>query len=333
MSAEQVALVRGDGIGPEIVAAATDVLDAVGVDVEWHEVPAGNDAYEQHGHPAPATTVKTIRDLGSALKGPFYTPSGGKVRSANHYLRPALDLFAAVRPVRRPTRGIDLVIVRENVEDLYPAIEWWAAPGVAQAIKVATEAGCVRISHVAFSIARDDGRSSVTVVHKANNLKLTEGLFLETARRVGDEYATVSVRDMMADTACSSIILDPSGFEVVLANNTFGDLLSNVAAAVAGSLGLVASANHGPDVMVAEASHGSVDELAGTGRANPVAMIRAGAMLARHLGRSDEANAIEVATEQTVEDGLCTGDLGGDATTNEVAVEIGRRAARSLSAP
>jgi len=327
-------LIQGDGIGPEVIGAAVRVVEASGAPIEWEERPAGLACAERHGHPAPVATLEAIRRHGAALKGPFSTESGRGHRSANHYLRRDLGLFACLRPIADEERGIDVLLVRENVEDLYGAIEWMATPDVAQAVKVASRRGCERVAAFAFDLARRRGRRRVTIVHKANNLKLTEGMFLEVAERLGAGYPELVVDDRLADTAAAQLVLEPQGFDVILTSNTFGDLLANVGAAVIGSVGLVASGNYGEDgLVVTEPGHGSAPELAGAGRANPLATICAAAMLLDALGLPPQARALELAVRRVRSGGLfTTADLGGRASTAEVAEEVAREVRRELPA-
>jgi isocitrate dehydrogenase (NAD+) len=315
----EVTIVRvaGDGVGPELVDAGTQIFDAAGVDVRWIDMPAGLGAYHTFGATAPAETIDAIRTYGAAMKGPFATPSAGEIRSANHYLRRELDLYACLRPV-----PIDLdrpiLLVRENVEDMYAAVEWWAAPGVAQGIKTATRQGCERIARYAFDLARREGRSSVTLVHKANNLKLTEGLFLDVATAVAGDYPEIEFRDMLADTACSTFVLDPEQFDVIVTSNTFGDLLSNIGAAVAGSLGLVGSINSGAGIHVAEAAHGDASQLAGKDQVNPIAFFDSVRLLMAAMGLAAQADRLRRALVTVRRAGPRTLDLGGAAATSDI---------------
>jgi isocitrate dehydrogenase (NAD+) len=325
-------LVPGDGIGPEIAAAACAVVDATGVDVTWEERPAGLVALNSHGHVAPPETLQAIRAVGAALKGPSSTPTGGGHHSANHYIRRELELYANLRPITDRTRGIDVLLVRENIEDHYAAIEWTAAPGVAEALKVVTRAGSKRVAQFACELAAREGRRRLTVVHKANNLKLTEGLFLGTAAEVAAGYPALEVDDLIVDAAAAQLVTAPESLDVLLMTNTFGDILSNVGAAVVGSLGLLPSANYGPDGLVlAEGGHGSAPELAGTGRANPLGIAAAAGLLLEAKGYKDEAAAIAAAVEEVKQSGACTPDLGGDASTDEVAVQTAQLVRRRLA--
>jgi isocitrate dehydrogenase (NAD+) len=298
----QAVLVEGDGIGPEVTRAARRVIEACGVPVSWEVHQAGADALARTGELVPRETLEAMRRVRFALKGPFRTPSGGTQRSANWILRRELDLYACLRPIRRRSRGIDFLIVRENVEDLYAAIEWMAAPGVAHAVKVATHDGCTRIARWAFALARARGRRRVTIVHKANNLKLTDGMFLDVARAVGAEYPDLVCDDMLADTAAAAIVGAPKTLDVMLMPNTFGDILSSAGAPLAGGIGVVPAMNAGGGLAVAEALHGSADDLAGTGRANPLGMIGAAAMLLAAAGYPREAAAIDSAIERAIDD-------------------------------
>jgi isocitrate dehydrogenase (NAD+) len=328
----RVVRIDGDGIGPEIVAVAVDAVEATGVPVEWVEMPAGDVVFERSGEVVPRETLEAIREVGAALKGPFSTPSGGSRRSPNFYIRRDLDLFACVRPIVDRRRGIDILLVRENVEDLYGAIEWTAAPGVAHAVKVASEHGCRRIAEFAVALARRLGRRRLTVVHKANNLKLTEGMFLGAVREVAAVVDDLAVDDLLADTAAAEFVLCPEELDVVVTTNTFGDLLSSVGAAVVGSLGLVPSSNHGADgSIVTEPSHGSAPQLAGRGRANPVAAIGAAGMLLEGLGYADEGGAIRDAAEEIREEGIRTPDLGGVTSTSEVGQHVCGKVRQALS--
>lgn len=321
---EPLSIVRidGDGVGPELVAAGCRVVEALGVPVRWIDAAAGLGAYEKYGATAPEATIAALREHRIAIKGPFQTPSGGSIRSGNHYIRRALDLYACLRPMPIVPDRAPVLLVRENVEDLYGAIEWMATPDVAQAVKVATRAGCTRIARYAFETARTEGRAKVTLVHKANNLKLTEGLMLEVARQVAAGYPDIVFEDMLADTAAATLVLDPAHFDVIVTSHTVGDILSNLGAALAGSLGLVGSLDSGADVFVAEASHGAAGELAGTGRVNPVAFLRGVELLLNAVGRVKEHRVLGEALDDWVAEGPRTIDLGGEATTSAVVDHI-----------
>jgi isocitrate dehydrogenase (NAD+) len=321
----RIVVIDGDGIGPEIVKAAQTVLEATGLTIQWQRRAAGLTAYRETGVVVTGETLTAIEEAGAALKGPFLTPSGGSTRSANWYIRRQLGLFAGLRPIQCRSQGIDLLIVRENVEDLYGAVEWQATPDVAHAVKIASRDGCRRIATFAFATALREGRRRVTVVHKANNLKLTDGMFLEVAREVSHDHPDVELNDMLVDTAAYTLVRDPHQFDVLLAPNTFGDILSSVGAALEGSLGLLPSLNVGVKAVVAEAAHGAAPDLTGTNRANPVAMIRAAGMLLQALGRRREGAAIREAVEDVYAARVSTPDAGGTATTTEVAARVANR--------
>ncbi|MFI7020000.1 isocitrate/isopropylmalate dehydrogenase family protein [Streptomyces sp. NPDC050164] len=320
----KIVMIAGDGVGPEITAAAVRVVEATGLDVEWIEADAGETALAKHGDVAPDHTLDLIRETGLALKGPFYTPSGGSRRSPNQRIRRELELYACVRPIDILSLPRPVLLVRENVEDMYAAVEWSPAPGVAEGLKIATWRGCTRIVRHAFERAAAESRSRVTLVHKANNLKLTEGMLLDAAREVAEDFPHLRLDDLIVDTAAAQLVLEPESFDVIVTSNTFGDILSSVGAAVAGSLGLVGSLNRGDNVIVAEASHGHVGDLTGTGRVNPLAMISAAGLLLRDAGRTDLGDAVLDAVRETREKEIQTLDLGGEATTEQVTDAVVR---------
>jgi isocitrate dehydrogenase (NAD+) len=328
-----VVLVPGDGIGPEVAAATTRVLDAAGAPVGWIARHAGVTALEQEGDVLPPATIEAIREHGIALKGPCTTPVGTGFRSINVSLRKTLDLYAAVRPVRSlpgvPTRfdGVDLVIVRENTEGLYSGVENEVTPGVVTSMKVATEAACTRIAEYAFSYASRRGRRRVTVFHKANIMKLTDGLFLRCAREVhAARHPGIEYEELIIDAACMRLVQDPSRFDVLLMENLYGDVVSDLAAGLVGGLGVVPGANIGEARAVFEAVHGSAPDIAGRGVANPLALLMSAVMMLNHLAdtRGDErcrtvAERIKVAYNLALRDGEKTGDLGGTLGTEAFA--------------
>jgi isocitrate dehydrogenase (NAD+) len=335
MSTElEVVFIEGDGIGPEIVRASIEVLDATGVGIAWKRALAGTEAIEAEGHIAPAATIELVRAANSAIKGPTSTPVGGGSRSANFYVRQQLELFGGVRRFVDRSAGIDVVLVRENLEDLYGAIEWSSAPGVSHAVKVSTAAGARRVARLAFRLAREWKRERVTIVHKANNLKLTEGLFRETALEVAAEHPEIACEELLADSAAAQLARAPQEVDVMLATNTYGDLLSSVAAAGAGGPAAVSTANFGPGgLVVAEAGHGSAPSLAGTGSANPLGLLGGGAMLLAARGHGREAEAIWAAIASVREAGVLTPDLGGGATLEEVTAAVVAEVRGRLSPP
>jgi len=316
-----VTLIAGDGIGPEVVAATVRVLDAAGAALAWEPAPAGMGAIASHGDPLPDTTLEAIRRTGVALKGPLTTPVGGGFSSVNVRIRQGLDLYANVRPVKSVPGlasrfdNVDLVVVRENTEGLYSGIEYTATPGVAVSLKVVTERASTRIARYAFELARREGRRHVTAVHKANIMKLSDGLFLDCVRKVGAEYPELVYDEVIVDAMSMHLVLRPERYEVLVMDNLYGDILSDLAAGLVGGLGLTPAGNIGDTGAVFEAVHGSAPDIAGQGIANPTALIRAGAMLLRHLGDQARATAIEDAVQAVLTSELRTRDLGGTATT------------------
>lgn len=329
MGAHRAVLIPGDGIGPEVTHAACRVIAATGVAVEWEAVEAGEAAVETHGDPLPDEALERIREFGVALKGPVTTPVGEGFASVNVALRRRLGLYANLRPVRSipgvPSRyrDVDLVIVRENTEGLYVGIEGEPRAGVVEAVRRITAEASSRIARFAFAYAARNGRRSVTVVHKANILKRSDGLFLKCARRVAADYPGVGYRERIVDAACLDLVLDPSRHDVLLCPNLYGDIISDLAAGLVGGLGLVPAANLGDGVAVFEAVHGSAPNIAGKGIANPTALILAGAMLLHHLGETEAGQAIEAAVARVYREGKrLTPDVGGTATTREFAEAV-----------
>ncbi len=324
-----VTLLAGDGIGPEVTEAAVRVLEAAGVAIEWDRVEAGGEVIAKYGTPVPEPVLQSIRRRGVALKGPITTPVGEGFRSANVTLRQNLDLYACIRPVRSlpgvRTRfeGVDLIVVRENTEDLYSGLEHRVTAGVVESIKVVTERACLRIARYAFALARRLGRSKVTAVHKANIMKLTDGLFLECCRRVARDHRDIEFGDVIVDNCAMQLVRDPTQFDVLLLGNLYGDIMSDLCAGLVGGLGVVPGANVGDDVAVFEAVHGSAPDIAGKGLANPTAVILSSVEMMKHLGELSAATRIEAAVHATlVEPLLRTRDLGGNATTDEFTKSV-----------
>ncbi len=322
-------LIPGDGIGPEVIEAAVRVVDATGVHIDWQRVEAGADVFVKYGTPLPDEVLNSVRTTGIALKGPIGTPIGGGFKSANVAMRQSLDLYACVRPIRTvpgiPSRfeNVDFVIVRENTEGLYSGLEHRVAPGVVESLKVVTEAASLRIARYAFELARDQGRHTVAAIHKANIMKLSDGLFLECARRVARDYPEIELRELIIDNCAMQLVTKPEQFDVLLMDNLYGDILSDLGAGLVGGLGIVPGSNIGTECAVFEAVHGSAPDLAGKDRANPVAVIRSAAQLVAHLGETDAAARIESAVEAALSDPANhTGDLGGKATTTELTDAI-----------
>jgi isocitrate dehydrogenase (NAD+) len=333
MNRHPVVLIPGDGIGPEVTAAVQRILKAVDAPIEWVEHVAGLAAIERGRDGLPAETLDAIRTHAVALKGPCTTPIGEGFVSINVRLRKELDLYAAVRPVRNldgvPTRyqGVDLVIVRENTEGLYSGIEATLAPGVVTTTKVATEKACSRIARWAFRYARQRGRKKITVFHKANIMKLTDGMFMRCARAVHDqEFPEVDYQELIIDAGCMALVQDPTRFDLLLLENLYGDVLSDLCAAFVGGLGVVPGANIGDHGAVFEAVHGSAPDIAGRDLANPLALLMSAVMLLNHLAetRRDEACAaaaqrIKDGYNHALAEGCKTRDLGGTLGTREFA--------------
>ena len=327
--ATPVVLIAGDGIGPEVTAAMQVVLHAAGADVAWVEAHAGLGAAERFGDPLPQATLDLIRRHRVALKGPCTTPVGKGFRSINVRLRQDLDLFASVRPVctlpgvKVPYQQVDLVVVRENTEGLYSGQEHVVVPGVVESLRIVTRAAAERIVRYAFDLARTQGRRRVTFCHKDNVLPLSDGLFLATARAVADDFPFLEFEEMHVDRLCLELALDPSRYDVLVMENLFGDVLSDVCAGLVGGLGLVPGANLGARYAVFEAVHGSAPDIAGKGLANPIALIRSAAMMLDHIGQRAPARRIEESVRRTLADGRgLTRDLGGDGNTATITERL-----------
>lgn len=330
MSTHRVAFLAGDGIGPEVAESARQVVEAAGLPVEWIDAPMGLGAFQSQGDALPKDSVALIRDCGVALKGPTTTPIGGGHVSANVRLRKELELFANVRPVKTvpgletPYGAVDMVIVRENTESLYAGIENEVAPGVVTSIKVITDRACRRISRFAFDYAGRWERGEVTAVHKANIMKLADGLFLNVAREVSADYEGVQFSDVLVDALCMKMVTDPSRFDILLLENLYGDIVSDLAAGLIGGLGLAPGANYGEDCAVFEAIHGTAPDIAGKGVANPIAMILSAAMMCHHLGRPDLYTRIRRGVAAVTRDNKAalTPDLGGTGDTAGLTAAI-----------
>ena len=331
MPKTRIAVIPGDGIGPEITDATIGILEATGFEAEWVKLDAGLSAIEK-GKPAmPPETIEAVREIGVALKGPTTTPSGKGHTSANVALRKALDLFANVRPAKTlpglhgpfANKNLDIMIVRENTEDLYAGIEFQPHPDVAQAIKVITRPGSRRVVEYAFNMARQQGRDRVTAVHKANIMKLTDGMFLEEFYKAGQKYREIRADDIIVDNCCMQLVTRPEQFDVLVTENLYGDIVSDLCAGLVGGLGLAPGANIGEHAAVFEAVHGSAPDIAGRGVANPTALLFSAVMMLRHLGYTDQADRIMSSVLRVCSDGKClTMDLGGKASTNEYTREV-----------
>ncbi len=333
--ARRVCLIPGDGIGPEVTEAACEVIRAAGAAIEWIPLPAGAAAAEMHGDVLPARTLEAIEEIRLALKGPLTTPIGKGFRSVNVQLRKRFDLYAAVRPVRSlegiRTRfeGVEIVVIRENTEGLYSGLEHEVVPGVVESLKVATRAGCERIARFAFRYAKERRRRKVSVFHKANIMKMSDGLFIECSRRVhGEEAPEVEYEELIIDNACMQLVRDPTRFDVLLLENLYGDLLSDLCAGLVGGLGVVPGANIGADCAIFEAVHGSAPDIAGKGVANPLALIMSGVMMLNHIGETAAAERIKKAYDAVLSGGNPkerTPDIGGTGGTRDFARAITRR--------
>jgi isocitrate dehydrogenase (NAD+) len=324
-----VTLIPGDGIGPEIMAAVQRVIEAAGVEIEWHVHEAGAHAIEQYGTQVPEHVLSGIRADRVCLKGPVTTPIGTGFTSANVILRKSLDLYANLRPalslrgVKSRYENVDLVVVRENTEGLYSGIEHEVVPGVVESLKIVTEKASTRIAEFAFNYAKTMGRSKVTAVHKANIMKLSDGMSLRCARQVAARFPEIQYTEQIIDAACMKLVLDPLQFDVLVMENLYGDIVSDLCAGLVGGLGVVPAANLGTEYAVFEAVHGSAPDIAGKGVANPTAIILAAVMLLRHIGEREAADRIERAVHAVLEKGeRTTPDLGGHATTTEMTEAI-----------
>lgn len=332
---QTICLIPGDGIGPEVAEAARRVIDASGADIDWVELPAGAAAFEVHGSTLPDSTLEAIRTYRIALKGPITTPIGKGFRSVNVELRKTLDLYAAVRPVRSmpgvKTRyeDVDIVVIRENTEGLYSGIENEIAPGVVTSLKVATRAASERIARFAFDYAWVRDRKRVTVFHKANIMKMSDGLFLDCARKVHEKmHPNIEYEELIIDNGCMQMVRDPSRFDVLLLENLYGDVLSDLCAGLVGGLGVVPGANIGDTCAVFEAVHGSAPDIAGQNVANPLALIMSGAMMLNHLGMTKQGDRIRRAYDAVLEErdlDEITRDIGGTGTTIGFADAVIRR--------
>jgi len=334
-----VTLIPGDGIGPEITAVTKQVLEATGLRFDWEEQVAGMAGVDRSGDPLPDATVESIRRTRLALKGPLTTPVGTGYRSVNVALRKEFELFANVRPTKSVAgvgrfQDVDLVLVRENVEGLYVGVEHFVRVGddpkaVAESMAIVTRVGCERIVRYAFEYAARNGRRKVTIVHKANILKMVSGLFLEVGRAVAQEYAgRVESNDLIIDNTAMQMVIRPDQFDVMVTTNMFGDILSDLAAGLVGGLGLAPGGNIGREAAIFEAVHGSAPDIAGKGIANPAALILAGAMMLDHLGETEAGNHVRAAVSRVIEqDQVRTRDLGGSASTREFGDAVVRRIA------
>ncbi len=324
-----VTLIPGDGIGPEVTEAAERVVAAAGVKIDWDRVEAGAEVVAKYGTPVPDSVLNSVRRNKVALKGPVTTPIGQGFQSANVTLRKALDLFACIRPVKSipgvPSRfdDVNLIVVRENTEGLYSGLEHRIAPGIVESLKIVTEKACTRISRYAFELAERQGRKKVTAIHKANIMKLADGLFLECSRKVAKQYPEIEYNEMIIDICAMQMVKDPTRFDVLLLENLYGDIISDLCAGLVGGLGVVPGSNVGDDCAVFEAVHGSAPDIAGKRVANPSAVILSAAEMLRHLGEDRAAHAVTRAVHASLVDPETrTGDLGGSASLDRITDAI-----------
>ncbi len=322
--AHKVVLLPGDGIGPEITAATRRILEATGLRFEFEEHLCGQQVAEKYGTLLPDHVVEALRRTGLGLKGPIGTPVAKGLPSANVALRKAGDLYANFRPcrnlpgVKTPFENVDLIIIRENTEDLYSGLEHEVAPGIVESIKVITEKASTRIARFAFETAKKLGRKRVSAIHKANIMKLSDGLFLDCFRAVAKDYPGIHADEVLVDHACTDLVSTPQSYDVLVMENLFGDILSDLCAGLVGGLGVCPAGNIGEKTAVFEPVHGTAPDIAGQGKANPTAMILSAAMMLDHLGESAAAGNVRAAVTKVLADGkVRTGDLGGTATTDQ----------------
>src|ERR1700736_1823041 len=322
MIRHKVTLIPGEGIGPEVAAATRRVLEAAGVQIDWEEIAGRSDSSSDQGISVSHAAVESVRRNHVALKGPMATAIAGGARSVNVALRKALDLYANLRPVKNLPgvksrfENVDIVLVRENTEDLYSGLEHEVVPGVVESLKIITERASTRIARFAFEYAKRSGRKKIHAIHKANIMKLSDGLFLKSVRAVAERYKDIEYKELIVDNACMQMVLNPQQFDMLLLPNLYGDVMSDLAAGLVGGLGVVPSGNIGDDCAMFEAVHGTAPDIAGKGLANPTALLMSGIMMLHHLGESSAAHKIQAALEKVYRDGRhATRELGGTADT------------------
>ena len=322
--AHRITLVPGDGIGPEVTEAVLRVFRAAAVDVDWERHDAGVLAFKKHGQSLPAELLESVRRNKVALKGPVTTPIGEGITSVNVGLRKALELYANLRPVRNLPgissrfENVDLIIVRENTEDLYAGLEHEIVPGIVESLMIITERASTRIARFAFDYARRYGRSRVTAIHKANIMKLSDGLFLDSSRKVARDFLDITYDERIVDAACMHLVMRPDKMDVLLLPNLYGDIVSDLCAGLVGGLGVVPGANLGEHAAVFEAVHGSAPDIADKNLANPTALLLSAVLMLDHVGERQKADRIRAALFAVLQEGrVRTRDLGGTATTTE----------------
>src|SRR5205809_2804033 len=322
----KITLIPGDGIGPEVTQATVRILEATGLKFEWETFEAGADAYEKYHEYIPRELIESIERTRVGLKGPVTTPIGGGFASINVELRKRFELYANFRPIRNlphiPTRypDVDLIIVRANTEGLYSGLEHEVVPGVVESLKVITEKASTRIARFAFEYARKNQRKKIHAIHKANIMKLSDGLFLRCARNVAKEYPEITYGEHIVDNTCMQLVMNPYQYDMLVMENLYGDIISDLCSAFVGGLGLVPGANLGDRCAIFEAVHGSAPDIAGKGLANPTAVLQSGILMLRHLHEIEAAESIQAAVEKTYKDKEhITRDVGGTASTTEFA--------------
>ena len=328
-----ITLVPGDGIGPEVAAAMVSVVEAAGAQTgcsfDWHSFAAGADAFTRTGELIPKALFASIEQNRVAIKGPTATPIGGGFSSINVTLRKKYDLYASFRPVKSLPGikthypGIDLIIFRENTEDLYSGLEITVFPGVVQAFKIITETGSTRIAKAAFEFARKHGRKKIHAIHKANIMKLSDGLFLKCCQKVAAEYPEIAYAEHIVDNTCMQLVMNPWQYDIILTENLYGDILSDLCSGLVGGLGLVPGANLGAECAIFEAVHGSAPDIAGQDKANPTALIQSAVLMLHHIGESATAEKVQAALEKVYAEGkTLTRDVGGTSGTRAFAAAV-----------
>ena len=332
----KITLIPGDGIGPEVTGAVVAILEATGVEIEWEKYVVGAEALAAKGDPLPQEVLDSILRNKVALKGPVTTPVGTGFTSINVRLRKTLDLYANLRPVRSmpnvetPFKDVDIIVVRENTEGLYSGIEHEVIPGVMESLKIITDKASRRIARYSFEYARANGRKKVTSVHKANIMKMTDGLFLRCFREVSKEYPDIQADDKIVDNLCMQLVVKPQQFDVLCLENLYGDIVSDLCAGLVGGLGVVAGANIGENGAVFEAVHGSAPDIAGQNKANPIALLQSSILMMEYIGERQAASRMRNALTRVLEEGsVRTRDLGGSATTTAFTEAIIREMERS----
>ena len=340
MAKHKITLLPGDGIGPEVTASVVQIIECSGVDVEWEKYFVGAEAMSRYGDPLPQEVLDSILRNKIALKGPVTTPIGTGFASINVRLRKTLDLYANLRPVKSMPNvitkfeNIDLIVVRENTESLYAGLEHEVVPGVVESLKIITERASTRIARFAFEYARTHGRKKVTAVHKANIMKLSDGLFLSCFRKIATEYPNIEADDKIVDNLCMQLVVNPNQFDVLLLENLYGDIVSDLTAGLVGGLGVVAGANIGENGAVFEAVHGSAPDIAGQNKANPLALLQSAVLMLQHIGEMQAAKRIQDAIVKVLGMGpeARTRDIGGTGSTTDFTsaiCEVLRKGTRS----